>query len=44
MADADEDDLGEKRHKLSKLFYAAQDVVTEIRLMQERDELPGLFE
>jgi hypothetical protein len=43
-ADANEDDLGGSRHKLSKLFYAAHDVITEIRLMQERGELPGLFE
>ena len=44
MADAHEDDLGEDRHKLSKLFYAAHDVITEICLMQERGELPGLFQ
>lgn len=32
---AREDDLGEGRHELTQLFYAAQDVITQIRLSQE---------
>jgi hypothetical protein len=32
-ADALEEDLGEERHELSPLFYAAQDVITQIRLV-----------
>jgi hypothetical protein len=32
---AREDDLGDGRHELTKLFYAAQDVITQIRLSQE---------
>jgi hypothetical protein len=31
---AAEEDLGEGRHRLSPLFYAAQDVITQIRLTQ----------
>jgi hypothetical protein len=31
---APEDDLGEGRHELSPFFYAAQDVITQIRLTQ----------
>jgi len=34
-AAAREDDLGEGRHRLTPLFYAAQDVITQIRLSQE---------
>jgi hypothetical protein len=29
-----EDDLGDGRHPLSPFFYAAQDVITQIRLTQ----------
>ena len=31
---APEEDLGEDRHRLSPLFYAAQDVITQIRLAE----------
>jgi len=31
---APEEELGEDRHRLSPLFYAAQDVITQIRLTQ----------
>jgi hypothetical protein len=31
---AQEEELGEDRHRLSPLFYAAQDVITQIRLTQ----------
>ena len=31
------DDLGEGRHELTPLFYAAQDVITQIRLSREAD-------
>jgi hypothetical protein len=31
---AREDELGEGRHELSTFFYAAQDVITQIRLTQ----------
>jgi hypothetical protein len=34
-AEAKEEDLGENRHALSPLFYAAQDVITEIRKVEE---------
>ena len=33
--EAKEEDLGEHRHALSPLFYAAQDVITEIRKVEE---------
>jgi hypothetical protein len=33
---APEDELGEGRHGLSPLFYAGQDVITQIRLVQRR--------
>jgi hypothetical protein len=33
---AAEDDLGEGGHALSPLFYAAQDVITQIRLVESR--------
>ena len=33
-ATAREDDLGEERHELTPLFYAAQDVITQIRLSE----------
>jgi hypothetical protein len=32
---APEKDLGENRHRLSPLFYAGQDVITQIRLTQD---------
>ena len=35
MAEAKEEDLGEGRNPLSSLFYAAQDVITEIRKVEE---------
>jgi hypothetical protein len=31
---APEDDLGNRRHELSPFFFAAQDVITQIRLTQ----------
>ncbi|MCW2750713.1 MAG: hypothetical protein JWR83_1823 [Aeromicrobium sp.] len=34
-ASASEDDLGNQRHALSPLFFAGQDVITQIRLVQE---------
>ena len=34
-ADALEQDLGENRHVLSPLFYAAQELITEIRTSDE---------
>jgi hypothetical protein len=34
-ASAPEDELGEGRHKLSPLFHAGHDVITEIRLLEE---------
>ena len=37
-AAAPEDDLGNQRDALSPLFYAGQDVITEIRLVQESGE------
>jgi hypothetical protein len=33
---APEEDLGEGRHRLSSFFYAGQDVITQIRLVQGR--------
>jgi hypothetical protein len=33
-ATAAEDDLGNRRHELSPFFFAAQDVITQIRLTQ----------
>jgi len=35
-ASAPEDELGKGRHGLSRLFYAAQDVIMQIRLTQDR--------
>jgi hypothetical protein len=35
-ASASEDDLGSRSHELSPLFYAAHDVITQIRLSQAR--------
>ena len=35
-AQAPERELGERRHVLSPLFYAGQDVITQYRLQQER--------
>ncbi len=35
-ADADEDDVGERKHTLSPLFYAGQDVITESRQVSEQ--------
>ena len=35
-ADADSEDLGEGRHALSKLFYAGQAVITELRRISEQ--------
>ncbi len=32
-ADAAENDLGEERHTLSPLFYAGQDVITQLRIV-----------
>lgn len=32
---ANETDLGEERHKLSPLFYAGQDVITQLRLVSD---------
>jgi hypothetical protein len=37
-AEALRDDLGHGRHPLSPLFYAGQDVVTQIRLLQESQQ------
>jgi hypothetical protein len=37
-ADAPEDDLGNNRHVLSPLFYAAQELITEIRTSDEAGE------
>lgn len=37
--DADENILGSGKHELSKLFFAGQDVITEIRLISERKGL-----
>jgi hypothetical protein len=34
-ADADENDLGEQRHTLSPLFYAGQEVITQLRLVAD---------
>jgi len=36
-ANAAEVDLGEQRHALSGLFYAGQDVLTQYRLIEERN-------
>jgi hypothetical protein len=33
---AAENDLGKGRHPASALFYAAQDVITQVRLVDER--------
>lgn len=33
---APEDDLGTERHTLSPLFYAAQEVITQLRLVEEQ--------
>ncbi len=35
-ADADENDLGEGQHALSPLFYAGQELITEMRLSEEQ--------
>jgi len=35
-AEADENDLGEQRHALSPLFYAGQDVITQLRLTSDK--------
>jgi hypothetical protein len=37
-AAAPEDDLGNQRHALAALFYAGQDVISQIRLVQESAE------
>jgi hypothetical protein len=37
---APEEELGENRHRLSPLFYAAQDVITQIRLAAEEEGVP----
>lgn len=34
--DADENELGNKKHELSPLFYYGQDVITQFRLVQEQ--------
>lgn len=34
-ADVDENELGQRRHELSKLFYAGQNVITELRKISE---------
>ena len=36
-----EDDLGNKRHKLSPLFYKAQDLITVVRLTEEQKRKGG---
>ncbi|PKO23036.1 MAG: hypothetical protein CVU38_06310 [Chloroflexi bacterium HGW-Chloroflexi-1] len=35
-SEADEQDLGEERNELSPLFYAGQDVITELRTVSEQ--------
>jgi len=35
-AEASEDDLGHRRHPLSPVFYAAHDVITQLRIIDER--------
>ncbi|OGV37181.1 MAG: hypothetical protein A2X48_04945 [Lentisphaerae bacterium GWF2_49_21] len=35
-AKAKENELGEKKHQLSPLFYAGQDVITQLRLVTEK--------
>jgi hypothetical protein len=35
---APEDDLGHRRHPAAPLFHAAQDVITQMRLVQERGQ------
>jgi len=35
-AEADENDLGEQRHALSPLFYAGQDVITQLLLVSDK--------
>ncbi len=39
-ADADENELGEGKHHLSPLFYAGQDVITQIRLNTPKRKWP----
>ena len=40
-AKADEKDLGKRRHELSPLFYAGQEVITELRLISEQQSKPN---
>ena len=40
-AEADEEDLGKRRHELSPLFYAGQEVITELRLTSEQNSKPN---
>ncbi len=35
-ADADENELGNKKHEFSPLFYSGQDVITQFRMIQEQ--------
>ncbi|MCL4531349.1 MAG: hypothetical protein M1282_18335 [Chloroflexi bacterium] len=35
-ADADENELGNRKHKFSPLFYRGQDVITQFRMTQEQ--------
>ena len=41
-ASANEDDLGEKRHELSDLFYAGQEIITQYRIVEERGKKNGV--
>jgi hypothetical protein len=40
-ATAHEEDLGEQRHVLSPLFYAGQELITQLRLVSEKKEAPN---